>query len=347
MTDQAAAARTGRQPVEQGRVARRFPFTPKLSGVATIPSPKWWTQSRLTSTRAVSGWPGCVSQSANARRLPLVRRTFGAATSGIGSAWPSAARRFPGATGAGMEVVALGGSAYSGSPRQVVERPDLREDPPSRRVRRVRRLKASGSSRGRGAIPGRSALRSRRRRSELGLELARQVTLDLVPLRGRGGEARRPTSSRMASGECREPARRTAGRRRRRIDSIDWSRRATARRSSRYRPGLGLLRTRAASARPAGPLRRPVPAHEDRLDPVVLGLGDRVVLVAVTLGRTGASGPSSGGHDLQSVVEGLVVIPRAFLIDTKSGRLVSPAHRRKPVATRASTTVRGSVRRVL
>ena len=37
-----------------------------------MPSPKWCSQSRLTITRAVSGWPGCVSHSANASRRPLV-----------------------------------------------------------------------------------------------------------------------------------------------------------------------------------------------------------------------------------------------------------------------------------
>ena len=94
------------QPVRTNSVASQSsssrwlggaPFTPKLSGVATIPSPKWCSQSRLTSTRAVSGWPGWVSHWANARRRPLVGASFGGGVHRNGSGVASAGKT-PGAT---------------------------------------------------------------------------------------------------------------------------------------------------------------------------------------------------------------------------------------------------------
>ncbi len=55
------------------------PIVPKSLGVATRPRPKWCCQSRLTITRAVSGWSGRTSHSASAVRRP-VERVDGAAT---------------------------------------------------------------------------------------------------------------------------------------------------------------------------------------------------------------------------------------------------------------------------
>ena len=43
----------------------------KLLGVRTRPSPKWCCQSRLTITRAVSGFSGDTSHSAKPRRRQL------------------------------------------------------------------------------------------------------------------------------------------------------------------------------------------------------------------------------------------------------------------------------------
>ena len=43
---------------------------PKSFGVSTIPRAKCHCQTRLTMTRAVSGWSACVSQSASCLRLP-------------------------------------------------------------------------------------------------------------------------------------------------------------------------------------------------------------------------------------------------------------------------------------
>ena len=44
---------------------------PKSFGVTTIPRPKWYCQIRLTMTRDVSGWCGCTSQRAKAKRRPV------------------------------------------------------------------------------------------------------------------------------------------------------------------------------------------------------------------------------------------------------------------------------------
>ena len=46
----------------------RSPSRPKLSGERTSPAPKCPAQTRFTMTRAVSGWSGRVSHSANSRR---------------------------------------------------------------------------------------------------------------------------------------------------------------------------------------------------------------------------------------------------------------------------------------
>ena len=43
-------------------------MVPKLSGVRTIPAPKSQCQTRLTNTRAVSGFFALASQSASSRR---------------------------------------------------------------------------------------------------------------------------------------------------------------------------------------------------------------------------------------------------------------------------------------
>ena len=55
LTDQPRATNSvASQSSSSGWLGAR-PFTPKFSGVATIPSPKWCSQSLFTSTRAVSG----------------------------------------------------------------------------------------------------------------------------------------------------------------------------------------------------------------------------------------------------------------------------------------------------
>ena len=61
------------QPIEQFGVRRRpTPCRPKFSGVATRPRPKKLAHSRLTNTRAVSGWSGSVNHLGQAQ--PISRR---------------------------------------------------------------------------------------------------------------------------------------------------------------------------------------------------------------------------------------------------------------------------------
>ncbi|PYR86343.1 MAG: hypothetical protein DMG18_03030 [Acidobacteria bacterium] len=53
------------------------PIFPKLSSVGTMPRPKWWCQTRLTMTRAASGFSREASHSASALRRPEVRPSAG------------------------------------------------------------------------------------------------------------------------------------------------------------------------------------------------------------------------------------------------------------------------------
>ena len=64
------------QPVEQLGCVGGAPALPKLSSVATMPAPKWCFQTRLTTTRAVSGWSGR-GQPAGERQPPAGRRRAG------------------------------------------------------------------------------------------------------------------------------------------------------------------------------------------------------------------------------------------------------------------------------
>src|SRR6202030_2071136 len=54
------------------------PILPKLLGVRTIPSPKWCCQMRFTITRAVNGFSGSATHSANPRRRHVVCAPAGA-----------------------------------------------------------------------------------------------------------------------------------------------------------------------------------------------------------------------------------------------------------------------------
>ena len=77
-----------------------------------------------------------------------------------------------------------------------------------------------------------------------------------------------------------------------------------------------LLRLRGfeqAPLRLRHPLGRAVRAHEYRLHPVVVGLRDRVVLVAVTLRAFDGQPERRGGDDFQGVFEGLIVVAGGVL----------------------------------
>ena len=126
------------------------PAVPKLSGVETIPSPKWSSQIRLTITRAVSGWPGWVSHRANASRRPLVGASFAGGDQANGFGVASACEHSRADLPAGLGVVAALEDRRLHVTRQVVKGADLGECP----LRRLARRRSST------AIPAACALYS-------------------------------------------------------------------------------------------------------------------------------------------------------------------------------------------
>ena len=72
----------------------RSPRKPKSPGVATMPRPKWCIQTRLTITRASSGWSPSVSRRAHVSRRPVVGSdssfgAIGSAASGVRTVSPA------------------------------------------------------------------------------------------------------------------------------------------------------------------------------------------------------------------------------------------------------------------
>ena len=93
LTDQPSPDELPGKVVQQLAFVGGKPVFPKSSGVGTIPLPKWYCQTRLTITRAVSGWSGLVIHSASARRRPAGPRVGGLAASGVCAAQHAEKRR--------------------------------------------------------------------------------------------------------------------------------------------------------------------------------------------------------------------------------------------------------------
>ena len=284
---------------------RPSPIVPKSLGVATIPRPKWCCQRRLTITRAVSGLSGRVSQSASAVRRPLDRvgrprsseirhgsRGRPGTPARPRALWrrysPRRRRYVGGGSGPGSSIPRACGSGGRGLRRASRGRPIAADRPARLRPGRAAVGQTSGLTR---CVLRRAASKTERdlvRGPLLGLLEGGDVASSTPggrpgARRARAGASRCARIAAWTSATSRPPA----------------GRRCLVRRADRRG------RERIIVAEPGG--------GEERLEPVEVGLADRVELVVVAAGAADRQAEEDQAGRLGDVVQ-RVLAPEALVV---------------------------------